>query len=98
MTIPLWMVVDVWLTTLPGVRPACRSEASAVARVVPVTWGTGIMCGPAETMSTTVPPLLTRTTPGRLSGRTTLRNVRSSPAPRSLEASRMLRGIFSSAV
>ena len=60
MTIPLWMVVDVWLTTLPGIRPACRSEASAVARVFPVTWGTGIMCGPAETMSSTVPPLLTR--------------------------------------
>ena len=38
------------------------------------------------------------TSPGSDSGNTTFRKVRSSPAPRSLEASRMLRGIFSSAV
>src|SRR3984957_3183496 len=59
-TIPLAMVVDVSSVTLPGVRPAWRSAACAVASGLPVTWGTGIMCGPAEAMSSTVPPLLTR--------------------------------------
>ncbi len=31
-----------------------------MASGLPVTWGTAIMCGPLETMSSTVPPLLTR--------------------------------------
>ena len=41
-------------------RPAWRSAACAVASGFPVTWGTEIMCGPSDTMSSTVPPLLTR--------------------------------------
>ena len=59
-TIPAWMVVDAWFTTLPGISPACRSALCAAASAVPVTCGTVAWCAPLETITVTVLPLLTR--------------------------------------
>src|SRR5512135_30848 len=59
-TIPAWMVVDAWLTTLPGTSPAWRSALCASCSEFPVTCGTVASCAPFETIRVTTAPLLTR--------------------------------------
>ncbi len=59
-TTPAGIVADSWLATLPGVSPAWRSAASAAASGWPLTCGTAIIRGPADGISSTMPPLCTR--------------------------------------
>src|SRR5260370_865732 len=59
-TTPAGIVAEVSLLTVPGTSPACLSAVCAAASVPPVTCGTEIMCGPLDTMSATVAPVVTR--------------------------------------